>query len=70
IGMIITPLPAHQRKRKFQLFHGELMEEDDFDDEDAAEDEEFVIIDDEESTAPAAEEPAIDEPVAEEAPKA
>jgi len=70
IGMIITPLPAHQRKRKFQLFHGELMEEDDFDDEDVAEDDEFVDIDDGESTAPAAEEPTVDEPVAEEAPKA
>jgi hypothetical protein len=31
--MILSPLPAHQRKRKFHLFHGELMEEDDFENE-------------------------------------
>ncbi len=34
VAMILSPLPAHQRKRKFHLFHGELMEEDDFEDED------------------------------------
>jgi len=42
VAMILSPLPQHQRKRKFHLFHGELMEEDDFDDDeahDAAEDE-------------------------------
>jgi len=33
IGMTLSPLPAHQRKRKFHLFHGELLEEDDFDDD-------------------------------------
>ncbi|MGC4014764.1 MAG: translation initiation factor IF-3 [Luteolibacter sp.] len=33
IGMTLSPLPQHQRKRKFHLFHGELMEEDDFDDD-------------------------------------
>jgi translation initiation factor IF-3 len=31
--MILSPLPVHQRKRKFHLFHGELMEEDDHDEE-------------------------------------
>jgi hypothetical protein len=35
--MILSPLPQHQRKRKFHLFHGELMEEDDHDDEDVQE---------------------------------
>jgi translation initiation factor IF-3 len=30
VAMILSPLPANQRKRKFHLFHGELMEEDDF----------------------------------------
>lgn len=35
VAMILSPLPAHQRKRKFHLFHGELMEEDDFEDDDA-----------------------------------
>ena len=39
VAMILSPLPAHQRKRHFQLFHGELIEEDDHDEE---EDEEFV----------------------------
>jgi translation initiation factor IF-3 len=38
VAMILSPLPQHQRKRKFHLFHGELMEDDDFDDEDAGED--------------------------------
>ena len=33
VAMILSPLPAHQRKRKFHLFHGELMEEDDFEEE-------------------------------------
>ena len=33
VAMILSPLPAHQRKRKFHLFHGELMEEDDFENE-------------------------------------
>ena len=33
IGMTLSPLPKEQRKRKFQLFHGELIEEDDFEDE-------------------------------------
>lgn len=34
IGMTLSPLPQGQRKRKFQLFHGELFEEDPEDDED------------------------------------
>ena len=33
--MILSPLPAQQRKRKFHLFHGELMEEDDFEEDEA-----------------------------------
>lgn len=36
VAMILSPLPVHQRKRKFHLFHGELMEEDDFEDEEGA----------------------------------
>ncbi|MCU0797022.1 MAG: translation initiation factor IF-3 [Akkermansiaceae bacterium] len=39
IGMTLSPLPQHQRKRRFQLFHGELIEEDDFE-----EDEEEVVV--------------------------
>jgi translation initiation factor IF-3 len=35
VAMILSPLPAHQRKRKFHLFHGELMEEDDFEEDDS-----------------------------------
>jgi hypothetical protein len=35
VAMILSPLPQHQRKRKFHLFHGELMEEDDFEEDDA-----------------------------------
>ena len=39
VAMILSPLPQHQRKRKFHLFHGELMEEDDDHDEDVEEEE-------------------------------
>jgi len=43
LAMILSPLPAHQRKRHFHLFHGELIEEDDHD---ADEDEDFDVSDD------------------------
>lgn len=33
VAMILSPLPQHQRKRKFHLFHGELIEEDDFEED-------------------------------------
>lgn len=33
VAMILSPLPAHQRKRHFQLYHGELIEEDGPDEE-------------------------------------
>ena len=42
VAMILSPLPAHQRKRHFQLFHGELIE----DDEDDAEEEDEDFDDD------------------------
>jgi translation initiation factor IF-3 len=37
VGMTLSPLPQHQRKRRFHLFHGELMEEDDFEDDEEGE---------------------------------
>ncbi|MDB6076981.1 MAG: translation initiation factor [Akkermansiaceae bacterium] len=37
VGMTLSPLPAHQRKRKFHLFHGELLEEDDFEEDEEGE---------------------------------
>lgn len=37
VGMTLSPLPQHQRKRKFHLFHGELMEEDDFEEDEEGE---------------------------------
>jgi len=37
VAMILSPLPTHQRKRKFHLFHGELMEEDDFEEDETHE---------------------------------
>lgn len=40
IAMTLSPLPQGQRKRKFHLFHGELLEEDDHDEEDV-DDEDF-----------------------------
>lgn len=43
VAMILSPLPQHQRKRKFHLFHGELIDEDDFEeDEEHDEDHEEV----------------------------
>lgn len=41
VAMILSPLPAHQRKRHFHLFHGELIEEDEEDHEDGEEDDDF-----------------------------
>ncbi|MBK1826363.1 translation initiation factor IF-3 [Haloferula rosea] len=50
IGMTLSPLPKEQRKRRFQLFHGELMDEDDFEDEeDGSEEEEVVSSESEDS---------------------
>lgn len=37
IAMTLSPLPQGQRKRKFHLFHGELLEEDEHDDDDGEE---------------------------------
>ena len=42
VAMILSPLPQHQRKRKFHLFHGELLEEDDPDEDVDLEDEDEV----------------------------
>lgn len=42
VAMILSPLPAHQRKRHFQLFHGELIEDDDeLEDDEDSDDEDF-----------------------------
>lgn len=50
IGMTLSPLPQHQRKRRFHLFHGELLEEDDFDqDEEQPDFDEDIPADDESS---------------------
>ena len=38
VAMILSPLPAHQRKRHFQLYHGELIEEDDHEEEEEEDD--------------------------------
>jgi len=54
VAMILSPLPAHQRKRKFHLFHGELMEEDDFEEEENHDDEVDDIPDEVVDDAPAA----------------
>jgi translation initiation factor IF-3 len=58
VAMILSPLPQHQRKRKFHLFHGELMEEDDFEDDEGgqAEDDFDDIPDESPDDSPAAEE--------------
>jgi len=62
VGMTLSPLPAHQRKRKFHLFHGELMEEDDFEeDEGFHEDDHHEGLTEEESKAQDAKEEAAAE---------
>jgi translation initiation factor IF-3 len=62
VGMTLSPLPAHQRKRRFHLFHGELMEEDDFeDDEGFHEDDHHEGLTEEESKAQDAKEEAAAE---------
>jgi len=63
VAMILSPLPQHQRKRKFHLFHGELIEEDEFEEEDHDDeipDDDVVpdeVIDDVEETIESSEEP-------------
>ncbi|MEO1857908.1 MAG: translation initiation factor IF-3 [Rubritalea sp.] len=44
VTMLLSPLPKEQRKRKFQMVHGELIEEDDFEDGDDIENSEFEEI--------------------------
>ncbi|MDE0835568.1 MAG: translation initiation factor IF-3 [Akkermansiaceae bacterium] len=39
VAMILSPLPEHQRKRHFHLFHGELIEDDEPDDDEGEEEE-------------------------------
>ncbi|MCH7224940.1 translation initiation factor IF-3 [Verrucomicrobiaceae bacterium E54] len=43
LGMTLSPLPKAQQKRKFQMFHGELIDEDDFIDEDEEEEDVEVM---------------------------
>ncbi len=56
VAMILSPLPEHQRKRKFHLFHGELIDEDEFeeDEEDHHEDDEHHGETNEDSDQPKA----------------
>ncbi len=46
VGMTLSPLPPHHRKRRFQLFHGELIDEDDFDDDEEEDDDVVVTSED------------------------
>ncbi len=48
VAMILSPLPAHQRKRHFHLYHGELIEEDEQDEE--GEDEDTLDFQDDDET--------------------
>lgn len=58
IAMTLSPLPQGQRKRKFHLFHGELLEEDDHDEDDGEEFDEDADEDHDDSS----EDVASDEP--------
>ncbi|MGJ8672451.1 translation initiation factor IF-3 [Rubritalea sp.] len=50
VTMLLSPLPKDQRKRKFLMEHGELIDEDDFDDDDEEEEEyEGEVVDMDES---------------------
>ena len=47
VAMILSPLPKEQRKRHFQLYHGELIEEDEeHEDEEAEDDEDYIHAED------------------------
>ncbi len=51
VAMILSPLPAHQRKRHFHLYHGELIEEDEHEEEEDDDDDfEPASSDDEEGS--------------------
>jgi hypothetical protein len=52
--MTLSPLPEHQRKRKFHLFHGELLEADDFEDDEEEEGFDETISADDAEGAPEA----------------
>ncbi|MBG7607412.1 MAG: translation initiation factor IF-3 [Verrucomicrobia bacterium] len=67
VAMILSPLPAHQRKRNFQLYHGELIEDDDdqSEDEDSDDDVDVDVISSDEGS-----EEKSDSEEKEEAPKA
>jgi translation initiation factor IF-3 len=54
VGMTLSPLPEHQRKRKFHLFHGELLEPDDFEEDEHEEDFDETITNDDVEESPAA----------------
>jgi len=41
VGMLLSPLPKVQRQRKFQLYHGELIDEDEFDGDEDEEDDDL-----------------------------
>ncbi len=58
VAMILSPLPAHQRKRHFQLYHGELIEDDDDEDEDDDDDVDVVSSDEDSEEQSGAEEEA------------
>jgi translation initiation factor IF-3 len=69
VAMILSPLPAHQRKRHFHLYHGELIDEDDQEEEDEDDNEEefdenevdessSITVDDEETNKGATPTPA------------
>ncbi len=47
VAMILSPLPAHQRKRHFHLYHGELIEEDEHEEEEGEDFDEDIDADDE-----------------------
>ena len=73
VAMILSPLPAHQRKRHFHLYHGELIEEDENDEEEGEEDDDFEPASSEEEEVSEAVEEAVEEEVSEaeeEAPRA
>ncbi|MGA0899968.1 MAG: translation initiation factor IF-3 [Luteolibacter sp.] len=44
VAMILSPLPKEQRRRKFQLYHGELIEEDDEDEDHEQEEDDVEYI--------------------------
>jgi translation initiation factor IF-3 len=66
VGMLLSPLPKAQRQRKFQLYHGELIDEDEFAGEEEEDDDDIDFDSDSDDVTDADEAEVEDEEVEDE----